>query len=410
MKASVIGLQSLGVCALVAAVTGCGGGGLAPFSSMSPPGSKAGLLNFKVLYNFRGRDGAAPRASLINVDGTFYGTTSEGGARNAGTVFSITPTGKERVLHSFRESDPAGNYPGAALINVNGTLYGTTELGNKRSTGAVFSITTSGQIHVLHSFGVSGPSGMQPSASLIDVKGTLYGTTVRGGPSNLGTVFSLSTSGMERTLHSFGDPYRSDGQLPAAALIEFNGALYGTTGEGGVYRRGNSCSGPCPGDGTVFSISTAGEEHVLHSFGNGSDGLIPTAGLTNVKGTLYGTTDNGGTNDEGTIFRIDAAGTEKVIHSFNPGSDGAGPDGPLINVGGKLYGTTGYAGAHGPGPHGTVFSINTDGSALQVLHSFGAGQDGENPQSGLLNVNGTLYGTTLSGGSYGKGTIFSLTP
>ena len=409
MKAFVLGLQSLGVCALVAAVTGCGGSGLAPFSSTSPSGSKASPLNFKVLYNFRGRDGAAPRASLINVDGTFYGTTSEGGARNAGTVFSITPTGKERVLHSFKESDPAGNYPGAALINVNGTLYGTTELGNKRSTGAVFSITTSGQIHVLHSFGVSGPSGMQPSASLIDVKGTLYGTTVRGGPSNFGTVFSLSTSGMERTLHSFGDPYRSDGQIPAAALIEFKGALYGTTYEGGVYRRGSGCGEPCPGDGTVFRITADGKERVLHSFGNGSDGVTPDAGLIDVNGTLYGTTPQGGKYGHGTVFSITTGGQERVLYSFGSRTgDGAVPEAALIHVGGTLYGTTGGGGAYGI--YGTVFSVSTTGAGERVLHSFGAGQDGENPHSGLLNVNGTLYGTTLSGGSYSKGTIFALTP
>jgi uncharacterized repeat protein (TIGR03803 family) len=407
MKAFVIALQSLGVCALVAATTGCGGKGLAPFSSAAPSGSEAGATSYKVLYSFRGRDGAAPLASLINVDGTLYGTTSLGGAHNVGTVFSITPTGKERVLYSFRESGPAGNYPGAALIDVNGTLYGTTELGAK-NTGTVFSITTSGKMHVLHGFGSGAPSGMQPSASLIAVKGTLYGTTSFGGYGNFGTVFSISMIGEEATLHIFGR--KLDGQIPAANLIETNGVLYSTTFKGGKYGRGNSCSGsPCPGDGTVFSISTAGKERVLHSFGNGSDGLNSQAALINIEGTLYGTTDLGGTHNAGTIFSIDTAGTEKVLYSFKGGgSDGAIPEAPLIEVNGTLYGTT--LGAGTDGPYGTVFSINKNGSAEQVLHSFGASKDGRAPTAALLDVNGTLYGTTSSGGAYGRGTIFALTP
>src|SRR5579871_922697 len=406
MQAFIVVTRGAALCALLAALVACGGKSLAPYESASSE-SKAAAQGYKVVYSFRGRDGTNPLASLIDVGGTLYGTASQGGAHNGGTVFSITPSGSEHVLYSFKESDAAGYYPGAALLNVNGTFYGTTELGGKTISGAVFSITPGGHVHVLYSFGSTGPSGSQPSASLINVNGILYSTTSFGGLSNLGTAFSVTTTGGQRTLHSFGHPYQKDGQIPSAALLEMNGVLYGTTYQGGLYHRGNSCSGfPCPGDGTVFRLTSAGKEHVLHSFGNSSDGVNPQASLTNLKGTLYGTTDHGGTSNDGTIFTVTPDGAEKIVYSFKGKSDGAIPEAAVIEVDGKLYGTTLGAGAFGP--YGTVFTIKPDGSGEEILHSFGSGNDGRAPEAGLVNVDGTLYGTTSSGGAYGKGTVFAL--
>jgi uncharacterized repeat protein (TIGR03803 family) len=154
----------------------------------------------KVLHRFHLDDGAHPAASLINVKGTLYGTTYGGGAKNAGTVFSITTTGKEKVLHSFSGGRSDGAYPYASLINVNGTLYGTTTKGGSRcgsnlGCGTVFSVTTTGTEKVVHSFR-GGTGGADPLASLINVNGTLYGTTYTGGSScshsGCGTVFALT--------------------------------------------------------------------------------------------------------------------------------------------------------------------------------------------------------------------------
>jgi uncharacterized repeat protein (TIGR03803 family) len=110
--------------------------------------------------------------------------------------------------------------------------------------------------------------------------------------------------------------------------------------------------------GTVFSISTSGVEHVLHSFSNQHDGADPAASLIDVKGTLYGTTVYGGTYSGsfqgGTVFSVTTSGAERVLHSFNSGSDGALPDASLINLKGMLYGA-----AYGGGEHGTgaVFAL-----------------------------------------------------
>jgi uncharacterized repeat protein (TIGR03803 family) len=212
-----------------------------------------------VLYAFRGPnygDGYGPRGSLLDVNGTLYGVTYLGGASGSssegyGMVYALATSGKEKVLYSF-QGPPDGSEPFSGLINVNGTLYGTTFSGGKSGCqnnfgcGVVYSITTSGSEKVLYRF-KGGSDGGNPDASLLEVNGTLYGTTAFGGTNGLGTIFSYSTSGGEQVLHSFGG---SDGADPEADMIDVSGTLYGTTYYGG-YEKG--CGGK--GCGTVFALT-----------------------------------------------------------------------------------------------------------------------------------------------------------
>jgi uncharacterized repeat protein (TIGR03803 family) len=234
-----------------------------------------------------------------------------------------------------------------------GSIHGTKYNGGQ---GTAFTITPSGDEHVIHRFNDTGgpPSG----GRLVDLNGTLYGTTEFGGKYFSGAVFSLSTSGKEKLLHSFNQSgSRIDGNFPRGGLVAVKHTLYGTTSSGGAY-----------GDGTVFSITPTGRETVLHSF-DGVDGNRPEATLLNVNGTLYGTTsaggnlkcqyDNHGGPGCGTVFAFDiASGRERVIYSFKGGKDGAAPHG-VIEVNGVLYGTTTYGGGNGCNIYGcgTVFSI-----------------------------------------------------
>ena len=403
--------NALMVYVTAAMLAGCGG-------SQPPIGAPGAVaqnttrenakLTYHVLHSFGAApDGNDPGAGVIGLgdDGTFYGTTIFGGAYSCsptykcGTVFSITTGGTETVLHSFTNENDGAN-PEADLIAVGGTFYGTTYSGGY-GFGMVFSITPEGVEKVLHSFG-NGTDGRNPHAGLIDVRGRLYGTTEFGGVENRGTVFSITMDGSEKVLHSFGKG--TDGSQPLAQLIYLGGTFYGTTSEGGRYACGRfSC-------GTVFSMTTDGTERVLRSLSKGT-GSHPGAGLIDVGGTFYGTTSDGGRyncgrSTCGTVFSITTGGKEKVLHSFGRGSDGVDPAASLVDIDGTLYGTTYLGGAYAGG---ATFSIASDGTE-RVLHSFGSGKDGKYPLAGMIYKHGSLVGTTSIGGAYGYGTVFSLTP
>ena len=401
MRSRQLSLFALSACVATVMLAGCGGSQ----PPLGAPGAKSqsasSSYGYNTLYSFgkRSSDGQKPMAALIDVNGTLYGTTFAGGslacAGGCGTVFKIKPSGKEKVLHRFAGGTDGTN-PCASLLAVKGVLYGTTEYGGGEvNVGTVFEISTAGVENVVYSFGPV-PDGQSPLAGLIDVSGKLFGTTLSGGNGESGTVFRIATNGREKVLYSFG--YGSPGENPIAGLVSLDGTLYGTTKFGEVTSSGF-------GYGTVFAVSRAGTERLLHAF-HLSDGYYPAADLINVKGTLYGTTQAGGIYGEGTAFSITTSGDLTSLHSFGYGSDGSFSWAPLLDAHGTLYGTTSGGGAYGKG---TVFSMSLSGNE-KVLHSFGYGSDGATPLAGLIAVNGTLYGTTSAGGTYGDGTVFALKP
>jgi uncharacterized repeat protein (TIGR03803 family) len=370
----------------------------------APDVAQQNSTTYSSIYSFGTNasiDGQQPKAGLTDVDGTLYGTTYLGGKNGDGTVFSITTAGAETVLYSFKGSNKGGDgkNPSAGLIAIKGLIYGTTEYGGTDAEyGTVFSISTSGTEKVLYRFQgyFYGQDGANPVASLINVNGKLYGTTYSGGAGQFyGTAFRINTKGKEKVLHSFV-PY-PDGAYPAASLLDVNGVLYGTTVGGG--------SLGSFGSGTVFSITPSGTEQVIHAFSyEDADGDAPDAALIDVRGTLYGTAQQGGAVGNGTVFSITTGGKVTLVHSFDSQYDGNQPNAPLFNVNHTLYGTTRVGGSYGKG---TIFSVTLSGKE-KVLHSFGNGSDGSIPLAGLIDVNGTLYGTTSAGGTYGNGTVFAL--
>jgi uncharacterized repeat protein (TIGR03803 family) len=273
---------------------------------------------------------------------------------------------------------------------------------------------------VLYSFcPVSGcADGNDPQSNIVfDPAGNLYGTTYVGGAYHRGVVFQLIRSNgkwTEKVLHTF-TPSLKLGRLPNALIRDTAGNLYGTTFQGGI----DSCPG-YPGCGTVFELTpgTNGEWtlKVLHRF-NGKDGFEPTYGglILDTAGNLYGTTEAGGPYSHGAVYELTASNgkwTEKILYSFcSPSGCAAGfPAGGVIFDGaGNLYGTTEYGGAHN---EGTVFQlIPSNGKwTAKLLHSFNRnGTDGAYPVGSLaLDKSGSLYGTTLYGGTNDYGTAFQL--
>jgi uncharacterized repeat protein (TIGR03803 family) len=298
-----------------------------------------------------------------------------------------------KMLYKWTGGNDGGG-PFAGLTNVSGVLYGTTYASwSSQWHGTVFKFTPAGnKLAVLYRF-TGGKDGEKPFAGLTYLGGTLYGTTQNGGKHACGTVFSIAPSGKpEKSIYSFRCAPK-DGDYPRSDLTDVNGTLYGTTFEGG------------PIDlGTVYSITPAGTEKMIHGF-HGTDGSRPVGALLDVGGTLYGTTSSGGKYDNGTVYKIDTSGKESPIYAFKGGTDGMAPYGGLVAVGGVLYGTTRYGGT---GTKGTLYKVTTSG-AETVLHSFKGGSDGAAPEAALIDIGGTLYGTTVFGGPNDKGTVFEST-
>ncbi len=309
-----------------------------------------------------------------------------------------------KVLHDFtgRNGGTDGASPDA-LIDVDGTLYGTTSKGGgKPSSGTVFQISTLGTERVLHHFRPA-PDGKWPSG-LTQVSGLLYGVTLRAGGSEAGTIFRIQTSGGYHTLYSFRGG--EDGAAPSAGPTEMGGMLYGITLAGGS-GYGSGCDrGGC---GTIYRVSASGNEQVLYSFKNTPDGAEPDGHMIAVNGTLYGTTYIGGANGRGTVFSFSIHDGEHTLYSFKGApTDGAYPESSLLYVKGTFYGTTTGGGTFCGLGCGTVFSVSTSG-AERIVYKFRRSSDGHSPYAGLTRVGSVLYGTTWSGGDHGSGTIFEVT-
>ena len=302
----------------------------------------AGIGEETVLHSFKGgkSDGKFPIAGLVRDNaGNLYGTTNLGGAAGYGTVFKVEENGDESLLHSFGEREKDGRYPSAGLVSDDeGNLYGTTQEGGDHGYGTIFKLDACGKETVLHSFAGNPTDGRYSIAGLVrDVEGNLYGTTELGGSFNDGTVFKFDTSGKESVLFSFTG--MASGAYPfGGVVLDSKGNLYGTTAYG------------ANGFGVVFKLDALGRETVLYSFTGGTNGVYPSAGLVrDSKGNLYGTTEFGGTDGPGAIFRVSTGGKETVLHSFT-GSDGADIlNGLVRDADGNLYGTATEGGAHGQG-------------------------------------------------------------
>jgi uncharacterized repeat protein (TIGR03803 family) len=413
---------------------------------------------FTTLYSFSAvsssytnSDGASPRGLILSGN-TVYGAAYGGGSSGNGTLFAVSTNGTGfRNLHNFTAlSEPSpqgtnsgGAYPLSVLVLSGNTLYGTAELGGSSGSGTVFGLNTDGTAftNVFNFTAATGynsdnlienSSGAYPYTVILSGN-TLYGTAVFGGSSGNGTVFAVGTNGMGFTnLYSFtaatgnnsdGFVENSGGVYPMQGLILSGNVLYGIAEEGGT-----------SGNGTVFAVGTNGTGFTnLHSFtalsahyydqGTNLDGAYPVAGLVLSGNVLYGMAGEGGSSGFGTVFSVNTDGSGFTnLHSFTAtngafgtNSDGANPSGGLILSENTLYGTARFGGSSGSG---TVFELNTDGTGFTNLHNFtalsdaysdeGTNSDGANPSAPLLISGNTLYGTANNGGSWGEGTVFSL--
>ncbi|MBV9991273.1 MAG: hypothetical protein JOZ72_08255 [Alphaproteobacteria bacterium] len=256
--------------------------------------------------------------------------------------------------------------------------------------------TAAAEYRTLHSFNLT--DGDHPQSGLVmDGDGNLYGTAPVGGAHNLGVVFRVAPDGTFRVLHDFKGGHDGATPSPTPLVVGPDGALYGTTREGGVAN-----------GGTLFRMKRGGKMKILHSFGVGGDGYAPASDVHfDGQGNMIGTTNLGGASDGGVVYRIAPDGTETVLHSFAGGAgDGLNPNGTLAEDGaGNLFGTTYKGGAN---DKGTVYKLAPD-AAVSVLFGFTSGY--ANPMQGpTLDRHGNLFGTTTMQSNAVVSDIFMVTP
>lgn len=274
------------------------------------------------LYNFPSVV-ASPQSGLsFGFDGNFYGTTETGGATRRGTVFKLS-NGTVTTLYTFTDGAD-GAYPWAPPIQApDGNIYGVTF--NGTTPGTAYKITPSGVFSVIANL----PSKTM-APLILGTDGKLYGTTQYGGTFNRGTFFQLTTKGVLKVIYNFDAA--AHGGVPIGPVMQASdGKFYGTTTGGGAFSQG-----------TVYSMTTGGALKVLHSFQTATDGNSSTAGLVQGSNKfLYGVASGGGANGFGTLFKINTTGsTFTVVHNFDKPTGGTPYATPTLHTNGKIYGVT----------------------------------------------------------------------
>jgi len=277
-------------------------------------------------------------------NGNLFGVTTAGGGKcchqqkGCGTVFKVTPAGKETVVYAFKGGND-GIQPSSELVKGNGPFFGTTVFGGgphcELTCGTIFSVTGAGVEKVIYRF--SGDYYAPNGLTLF--KGTLYGSAALGGPSNSGMVFSITRGGALTTLSTGVDH-------PRGTLAPLNGKLYGVN-----YFSSKPCLHNEAGCGSIFAMAQNGNTKVIYEFKNRGDGLSPTIAPINFRKALFGVTLQ-------TVYRVTPAGTFETLYAFGGSPDGGSPAGGLTPLGGVLYGTTSVGGTGKCAAGcGTVYSI-----------------------------------------------------
>ena len=313
--------------------------------------TSAGSLT--TIYQFNDHTGTQPQGCFQSIngviqavqanDGSFFGTTVDGGTGGSGTVARLTSQGTLTLVHQFSGSD--GSDPRNLIKASDGNFYGDTAEGGSNGSGTVYRLTSAGTLTTIHNF-----AGLDGDIPTIDIQSSndnqLYGSTQKGGTNNAGTIFKMTTAGTLTTLHSFNRI--TEGVFPTLTL-QSGDNFYGTLIAGGTH-----------GSGTVFQITSTGALTNLYQF-SGPDGSEPIVLYMDADQTLYGVTASGGANGAGTAFKLTSQGTLTTLYSFcnDPDcTDGNNPSQFTLASDGKFYGVTVGGGFTNLNGGGTAFVLD----------------------------------------------------
>lgn len=413
-----------------------------------------------VLHAFAYNDAQTPLAGLLLADdGNLYGAASAGGANNSsfGAVYQITTGGAYTIFHTFSQTVVEGAMPQSPLVQgTDGFLYGVTA-GTSYLDGTLYKIRDDGAVTTLHTF--TNPNGANPQPGLLHASdGNIYGA-LSNGNSGYGSIFQLASGDAFSTFYTFSGSV-DDGGFPTGNLYQSaDGNIYGLTNTGGastfsnglfyqltlagtlskIYDFGNNGTSafrggviqasdgafygasiygiqPTGSAGTLFKLTLAGGNALIHSFDNtggyfsgpNADGANPNAPLVQAStGVIYGVAPSGGNFGDGVAYAIGTDGAFSVLRNF--AATAAGPSGGLIvGADGSLYGTTASGASTGSSAYGSIYRLTAAG-AITNLHYFSP-LEGTNPQSLILGSDGNYYGVAAAGGVYDGGTLFQMTP
>ncbi|MEL6535353.1 MAG: choice-of-anchor tandem repeat GloVer-containing protein [Bacteroidota bacterium] len=407
--------------------------------SITPEGT-----DFQVHYHFdENSDGDNPRGKLVPYNGKLYGLTWKGGANEVGTLYSIDTTGENvQILVEF--SEESGRSPSnAAMLLVGDTLYGVLPDGGSAGKGAAFSfVPNSTHFELVANF--DNAQGSQPYGGLVEANDLLWGTMFSGGPLGKGLLYSLDLESEAYTIvHQFEG---TDGANPWSELFLYEGTLYGHTAKGGDHTAGviftlhpttgefsvvhhlvdslaaephgafvlanneiwaTASAGGATSNGAIFSFNPGTNTFTQHYEFDENTGKLPHSRLTLSQNLLWGTAQEGGDHGDGVIFTIDPSNSAfQVVHHFN-GNEGRDPFSGLVEANGKLWGLTRNGGSNSF--FGALYSIDTDGTNYTKVHDFDLDDtNGAYPYGELTVLGDSIWGTTFSAGTDGRGNFFSI--
>jgi uncharacterized repeat protein (TIGR03803 family) len=291
-------------------------------------------------------------------------------------------------LYAFTGGADGGSPQGALIQARDGNFYGTTYDGGAYRFGTVFKITPDGALTTVVS--LDWTNGQHPVGALVQASdGNFYGTTIDP------LIFRVTPDGTLTAMAWL------DGDFAGELVQASNGYLYGATTYGGQQQEG-SLFRMLPGQPHSFEKIFAFDDQHPQQYG-----FLPSGGLIQASdGSLYGVTDEGGTNWYGTVFRFTPSGTLTITVAFSAAQGARFPYGRLLQASdGNFYGAADTS-------PGKIFKLGTNG-VISALATFFGGTNGEGPNGGLVEgPDGSLYGTTTRFGTTtlcSWGTVFRIT-
>lgn len=319
-------------------------------------------------------EGTLPSSLVAGSDGFLYGVflraTPPADAESRAALFRLSTTGSLSIVHQFVAEDHTGYGVGAPIQGTDGNLYFVTQYGGSTVNGALFRCTRAGVVTVVYSFS-GGADGTAPLLLAQASDGDFYVEHTAGDGSYLKALSRITAAGVIAQVHRF-----AANEAPAALIPGTSGTIYGINPGYSPYA-------------SVFKFSSESGFQTIYQFGENE---IAAGSLRLSADVLYGiATDR--YQGFGFVFRLPVSGSLTRLAEFRDGVAPFGPNGGLVQApDGTFYGTTTFGGAAGKG---TIYKLAPDGK-FEVLYEFTAASDGSRPTTLVRGGDGALYGITAA--------------